>query len=90
MAFKDVLKEKVPAYLQETPEFPIIMKMISSAKITGPESLRHWLNVEIDKCNNDLKEFNKAGSTTNRKRVQCADKIKLLKLVQNKILPYVK
>ncbi len=90
MAFKDVLKEKVPAYLQETPEFPIIMKMISTAKITGAESLRHWLNVEIEKHNNDLKEFNQAGSTANRKRVRCADEIKLLNLVKNKILLYVK
>ncbi len=90
MAFKDVLKEKVPAYLQETPEFPIIMKMISDAKITGPESLRHWLNVEIQKCRNDLKEFSKAGPTMNRKRVRCAERMDILKLVQDKILQYVK
>jgi hypothetical protein len=90
MAFKDVLKEKVPAHLQQTPEFPIIMKMIGTAKITGAESLRHWLNVEIQKCNNDLKEYNQAGSTTNRRRVQCASRIKLLEMVQEKILPYVK
>ncbi len=90
MAFKDVLKEKVPAYLQETPEFPIILKMIVEAKITGPESLRHWLNVEMQKCQNDLKEFGKAGSTMNRKRVQCASRMELLKLIQDKILPYVK
>ncbi len=90
MSFKDVLKEKVPGYLQDTPEFPIIMKMISGAKITGPESLRHWLNVEMQKCSNDLREYNKAGSTMNRKRVKCADKIQLLTLIQDKILPYVK
>ncbi len=90
MAFKNVLKEKVPAYLQETPEFPIILKMIVEAKITGPESLRHWLNVEMQKCQNDLKELNKAGSTANRKRVQCASRVELLKLIQDKILPYVK
>mgnify|MGYP001588141728 CR=1 FL=1 len=90
MAFKDVLKQKVPDYLQHTPEYPIILKLISNAKITGAESLRHWLNVEIQKCGNELKEFGKAGSTMNRKRVQCANRIELLKLVQDKILPYLK
>jgi hypothetical protein len=90
MTFKDVLKQKVPAHLQQTPEFPIIMKMIQGEKITGAESLRHWLNVEMQKCHNDLKEYDKSGSTSNRKRVQCADKIQLLTLVQDKILPYVK
>lgn len=90
MSFKETIKEKVPLHLQDTPEFPIILKMISDAKISGPESLRHWLNVEIEKCKNDLKEFGKAGSTMNRKRVECANRIELLKLIQEKILPYVK
>jgi hypothetical protein len=90
MTFKEVLKQKVPAHLQQTPEFPIIMKMVGEAKITGPESMRHWLSVEMQKCKNDLKELDQAGSTSNRKRVRCADRIKLLKLVQDKIAPYVK
>lgn len=89
MAFKEILKAKVPAHLQQTPEFPIIMRMISRARISNASSLRHWLNVEIKKCSNDLKVFGKAGSTMNRKRVQCAKRLDLLKLVQRKILPYV-
>ncbi|MEM2916083.1 MAG: hypothetical protein QXT19_01880 [Candidatus Woesearchaeota archaeon] len=90
MSFKETIKEKVPPHLQDTPEFPIILKMIDEVKISGPESLRHWLNVEIEKCKNDLKEFSKAGSTMNRKRAECANRIELLKLIQEKILPYVK
>lgn len=90
MTFRDVLKQKVPEYLQQTPEFPIILKLISDAKITGAESLRHWLNVELQKCGNELKEFGKSGSTMNRKRVVCANRIELLHLVQEKILPYVR
>ncbi|MEM4254092.1 MAG: hypothetical protein QXR48_01765 [Candidatus Woesearchaeota archaeon] len=90
MSFKETIKEKVPPHLQDTPEFPIILKMISEAKISGPESLMHWLNVEIEKCKNDLKAFGKAGSTMNRKRVQCAKRMELLKLIQDKIMPYVK
>lgn len=90
MTFKEVLKQKVPEHLQQTPEFPIILKMIEQASITGGESLRHWLNVETQKCQKDLDEFGKAGSTMNRKRVQCAQRIELLKLIEQKILPYVK
>ncbi len=90
MTFKEVLKQKVPGHLQQTPEFPIILKLIDEAKITGAESLRHWLNVETQKCENDLKEFDKAGSTMNRRRVVCASRIVLLNLVKDKILPYVK
>jgi len=90
MTFKDLLKNKVPANLQNTPEFPIILQMIEQAKITGAESLRHWLNVEAQKCENELREFDKAGSTMNRKRVQCAKRIELLKLVRDKILTHVK
>jgi len=89
MAFRDVLKEKVPEHLQQTPEFPIILKMIADANITGAESFRHWLNVEIQKCKNELKEEGKSGSTMNRKRVQCAKRIELLTLVQDKILSYL-
>jgi len=89
MTFKEVLKKKVPADLQQTPEFPIILKLIEQEEITGGESLRHWLNVEIRKCEVDLKEFDKAGSTMNRKRVRCAERIELLKLIHDKILKYV-
>jgi hypothetical protein len=90
MGFREVLKEKVPAFFQDTPEFPIILKLLEQARISGPESLRHWLGVESQKCRNDLAEFDKAGSTMNRKRVQCAKRLELLHLVQEKILPYVK
>jgi hypothetical protein len=90
MTFKEALKSKVPADVQNTPEFPIILKMIEQAKITGAESLRHWLNVETRKCENELREFDKAGSTMNRKRVQCAKRIELLKLVRDKILLHVR
>jgi len=90
MALRDILRKKVPGHLQETPEFPIILKMIEEAKITNPESLGHWINVEMQKCKNELKELCKAGPTTNRKRVQCANRMKLLTLVQDKILSYVK
>lgn len=90
MSFKDDIKKKVPAYLQQTPEFPIILRMLHDAKISSSTSLKHWLNVEIKKCNDDLKECGKAGSTMNRKRVRFAQRIKLLKLTQNKILPYLK
>ncbi len=89
MSFKDVLKDRVPEHLQQTPEFPIILKLLAQAKISGPESLRHWLAVEQAKCKTDLKEFNKAGSTTNRKRVRCVERMDLLQLVQTKILPYL-
>lgn len=90
MTFKDVLKQKVPAEFQDTPEFPIILKLIDTAGITGGESLRHWLNVEMDKCRKDLDEFGKAGSTMNRKRVVVGKRLDLLTLVQGKILPFVK
>lgn len=90
MTFKEILKARVPEQLQQTPEFPIILKLIGQARITGAESLRHWLNVEVQKCKNELKEFDKAGSTMNRRRVQCAKRIELLTLVQDKILPYVR
>ena len=90
MAFRDVLKQKVPAHLKQTPAFSIILRMIKNAKISSSTSLRHWLNVELQKCKNDLKECGKAGPTMNRKRVRYAQRIKLLKLTQTKILPYVK
>lgn len=90
MAFIDLLKQNVPEHLQYTPEFPIIIRMVKRAGITGAESLRHWLNVEINKCRKELKEFGRAGSTMNRKRVQCAKRIELLSLIEEKILPYVK
>jgi hypothetical protein len=90
MGFKEVLKEKIPAYLQDTPQFPIILRLLGQAKISGPESLRHWLSVEISRHRKDLAELNKAGPTMNRKRVQCAEQIKLLKLIEDRIAPYVK
>jgi hypothetical protein len=46
--------------------------------------------VETRKCENELREFDKAGSTMNRKRVQCAKRIELLKLVRDKILLHVR
>jgi hypothetical protein len=90
MSFREILKEKVPSHLRETPEFPIILKLIEKEKITSALSLKHWLNVELQKCENDLKEFDRAGPTMNRKRVTCAARMQLLHLIQEKILPYVK
>ncbi|MEM4240107.1 MAG: hypothetical protein QXM31_03570 [Candidatus Woesearchaeota archaeon] len=90
MQFKDTLKQKVPEHLQQTPEFPIILKMLGEAKISGAESLRHWLNVEMQKCQNDLKEYDKAGPTMNRKRIRCVERMDILKMMQDKILPYLK
>ncbi len=90
MTFKDILKAKVPQYLQRTPEFPIILRLIVKSKISGPVSLKHWLNVELNKCKNDLKEAKIAGSTMNRKRILCAKRMDLLRLIQKKIIPYLK
>ena len=90
MSFKDVLKEKVPEYLQYTPEFPIFLKLIEKEGIASPEGLRHYLTAEIERKENELARLAKdKSSTNNRQRVGLAKNIDFLKLIQEKVLPYL-
>lgn len=90
MSFKDVLKAKVPEHLQHTPEFPIFLKLVKQESITSSESLKHYLSAEIERKEKNLKELAKGkSSTSNRQRVEIAKNIDFLRLILDKILPYV-
>lgn len=89
MSFKDILKEKVPEYLQQTPEFPIFLKIIERENINSGDDLKHFLSAEIERKEKKIEELDKQGSTSNRDRVELAKETDFLKLIQEKILPYV-
>lgn len=88
MTFKDVLKQKIPADLQQTPEFPILLKLVERENISSELAFKHYLDAEIRKKENHLKEL--AGSSTNnRRRVELAKELDVLRVFQSRILPYV-
>ncbi|MBW2973122.1 hypothetical protein KY346_01880 [Candidatus Woesearchaeota archaeon] len=90
MAFKEVIKKKVPGYVQATPEFNVFLALVKKENIKGPASLRTYLDANIKKIKTDIKEMNKAnkeGTMTRRLRPM-TKKLDFLMLVKNKILKY--
>ncbi|MBW3004665.1 hypothetical protein KY310_02445 [Candidatus Woesearchaeota archaeon] len=91
MAFKDDVKNKIPAYLQDTPEFKVFTALIKKENIRGPASLRAYLDANMEKLKADFKEMsrsNKEGSM-NRKLRPIAKKLDFLKVVDKKFVKYL-
>ena len=91
MVFKDTIKTKVPAYMQDTPEFKVFLALVKKEDIRGPASLRAYLDTNIANLKADFKEKKKANKngSMNRRLRPIAKKIDFLKLVKLKILRYL-
>ncbi len=91
MAFKDTIKKKVPAYMQDTPEFKVFLALVKKEGIKGPASLRAYLDTNIAKLKADFKEKKKANKngSMNRRLRPIAKNLDFLKLVKLKILRYL-
>ena len=91
MVFKDTIKTKVPAYMQDTPEFKVFLALVKKEDIRGPASLRAYLDTNIANLKADFKEKKKANKngSMNRRLRPIAKKIDFLKLVKLKILIYL-
>lgn len=88
MAFKEILKKKVPEDLQYTPEFKTLLAMIGKRGIRSEEALKMLLNVEIVKCK-DWLDKNKTASTINRWRRHYTRRLDFCSLIKKKILPFL-
>ena len=91
MVFKNTIKTKVPAYMQDTPEFKVFLALVKKEDIRGPASLRAYLDTNIANLKADFKEKKKANKngSMNRRLRPIAKKIDFLKLVKLKILRYL-
>ena len=49
MAFKDIIKKKVPAYLQDTPEYKVFIALVKKEDIRGPISLKTYIDSNMAK-----------------------------------------
>ncbi|MBW3001663.1 hypothetical protein KY338_00715 [Candidatus Woesearchaeota archaeon] len=91
MVFKDDVKKKIPAYLQDTPEFKVFTALIKKENIRGPASLRAYLEANIEKLKTDFKEKKKANKngSMNRRLRPIAKKLDFLRLVDKKFVKYL-
>lgn len=91
MAFKEDIKNKIPAYLQNTPEFKVFSALIKKENIKGPASLHTYIAARMKKLNSDfnqLKKSNKEG-TMNRKLRPIAKEMDFLKFAKQKFARYL-
>ena len=91
MAFKDTIKKKVPAYLQDTPEFKVFSVLVKKENIKGPASLRAYLDANMKKLKADFKDKKKANKngSMNRKLRPIAKNLDFLKFVNQKFVKYL-
>ncbi len=91
MVMKEVLKRKVPAFVQETPEFSVFLKWVAQNKIASVAQLKSVLNAEIKECQQTMKKNMPAQSMGTNTRVvrKSAKQLDFLKLVRDKIVKYV-
>ncbi len=85
---KAILKRKVPAYVQETPEWPVFLRWISQKNIRTSAQLKDTLSAEIKDCQDMLKVRmkNMRQGTNNRTARKYAKKLDFLKVVRDKIV----
>lgn len=90
MTFKDTLKEKVPEHLKQTPEWPVLLRIVEKENFANVFAFKHFLEAEIQKKEDWLKQLAKdKSSTNNRLRVEAGKELDFLRMLQDKILPYV-
>lgn len=91
MAFKEDIKNKVPAYLQETPEFKVFTALIKKENIKGPASLAAYLDSNMEKLKADFKEKSRSNSEgrMSRQLRPIAKKLDFLKMVKQKFVKYL-
>lgn len=91
MAFKEDIKNNVPAYLQDTPEFKVFTSLIKKENIKGPASLRAYLDARMEKLKSDFKEKSKANreGSMNRNLRPIAKELDFLKFVKQKFVRYL-
>ena len=91
MAFKDDIKSKVPAYLQDTPEFRVFTALVKKENIRGPASLSAYLDANMEKLKADFKEKSKSNTegSMNRQLRPIAKKLDFLKMVKQKFVKYL-
>lgn len=91
MAFKEDIKNKIPAYLHTTPEFKVFTALIKKENIRGPASLRAYLDARMEKLKADFKEKSKANKegSMNRNLRPIAKELDFLRFVKQKFVRYL-
>jgi hypothetical protein len=90
MTVKEDLKAKVPAFVRDTPEWPVFLRWISQNRIKTRAQLKFELNQDIKDCQKKLSEFSRSREGTNNRILRaCAKKLDFLKLARDKIVKYL-
>lgn len=91
MAFKEDIKKKIPAHLQDTPEFKVFTALIKKEDISGPSSLSAYLDANIEKLKADFREKSKANKegSMSRQLGPIAKKLDFLKMIKQKFVKYL-
>ena len=91
MAFKDIVKKKIPARYRSTPEFNVFLSMLRKRNIKNKDQLNNYLAKEIKRCNDWFKKNKKNSKegTMRRWLAYYTKKLDFLKLIKNKVLKYL-
>jgi len=91
MAFKEEIKEKLPAYLTRTPEFRVFNSLLDKENIQSSASLRAYLDARMKKLRADLNDKSKANreGSMNRQLRPIAKEMDFLKFVRQKFMRYL-
>ncbi|MBW3016663.1 hypothetical protein KY309_03580 [Candidatus Woesearchaeota archaeon] len=91
MAVKEVLKESVPDFVKQTPEWPVFLRWISQRNIKTKAQLKSVLNAEIKDNQKKLESFSKPRTAGTNSRVlrPAAKRLDFLKVCRDRILKYL-
>lgn len=85
MEIKEQLKKNLPDEIKKSPEFRILLRMISDKNLESIEKLSKYIDAEIKEINMWLEENRTAGTITGMRREK-ARKLRFLKAVRENVL----
>lgn len=88
MDIKKELKEKLPEKAVKSPEFNTLLKLVEGEGIGSAAELREYLEENISKTNEWLKENRTAGTISDERREKVR-RLEFLKLIKEKVMKYL-
>ena len=91
MALKEELREKLPEEILLTPEYSILSGMIKKEKISSIAGLKRYIEREIRKTDESLRQKKRMqrGGTMTRWLRRDAARLDFLKLIKKRVLRYL-
>ncbi|MBI4016585.1 MAG: hypothetical protein HY363_02730 [Candidatus Aenigmarchaeota archaeon] len=80
--------KRLPEHIKATPEYKTLVRLAADKNLKTANQFFKYMESEINTCNKDLKSLCNV-STNNRKRVVLSKHLAFLRVIHEKVLPYL-